>query len=90
MDFAHWIGLIISVGGFVWMFMQHKAELSKWRGIIETKVDQIEKDCKILHGRIDDKESDTKESIEKLTKEVSDLKNCMIRMETKFDTFKKD
>ena len=43
--------------GLVYKFMSDKAEVAKWRGVVETKLEQAEEDRKIIHLRIDERDN---------------------------------
>ena len=75
--FGH-LSAIAGIIGVLWAFMQHKSEISKWRGIVETKLEQGEKDREILHSRIDDKEEDTK-------KRLNEMQTCLKELTRKVD-----
>lgn len=77
-NIGHWIGLGITIAGFLFALMQHKADLAKWRGVVETELKQAKEDRKIIHERIDEKESDTKT-------QLAEMQKCLKSLTTKVD-----
>ena len=66
-------GTILALLGLFVEFMRRNSELAKWRGIVETKLDQASEDRKIIHERIDEKENDTKERLDKMQECLKEL-----------------
>ena len=66
-------GLILTVVGLIIEYSRRNSELAKWRGIVETKLEQSEEDRKVIHKRIDEKEDDTKERLDKMQECLKEL-----------------
>lgn len=67
------IGIALTVGG-------HFVVVARWRGAIEARMVQAEKDREVLHERIGAKEAALEEQLKELTKAVTDLRIEVARL----------